>query len=250
MANLNVTPEYLYTNTWGYWDVKTNRINGMFGDLIDKYAHIGGTAGFMLPDRISKFEYLSTVTPTKAKFIFRAPPLSNVANIYYMPFKSNVWIVSGCMVFVACLVIYWAVNRDRRDSDEKNARFSDIALLGIGAICQMGSAIETRHLSTKISTIFFFIFLLFMYTSYTANIVSLLQATTKSIRTLEDLYNSKFDYGVENTSYNRFYFEHSTGAIHRAIYERKIAPPNQKPKFVNGSYGISRMREVRIYFFY
>lgn len=85
-----------------------------------------------------------------------------------------------------------------------------------------------------------------MYTSYTANIVSLLQATTKSIRTLEHLLHSKFELGVEDTPYNRWYFENSVEPVRRAIYEKKIAQPNQKPNYVNASYGIGRMREVSL----
>lgn len=83
-----------------------------------------------------------------------------------------------------------------------------------------------------------------MYTSYTANIVSLLQATTKSIRTLEDLYHSKLEYGVEDTPYNHWYFPNTVGAIRKAIYEKKIAPPNKKAKYVNATYGMKRLREV------
>lgn len=96
--------------------------------------------------------------------------------------------------------------------------------------------------------IFFIIALIFVYTSYTANIVSLLQSTTKSIKTLDDLYNSDLGFGVEDTPYNKNYFQLSRpGTVHRAIYERKIAPPKQEPKFMNISYGVSRMRAVRVF---
>lgn len=85
-----------------------------------------------------------------------------------------------------------------------------------------------------------------MYTSYTANIVSLLQATTKSIRTLEDLLNSKMDFGVLDTPYQRWFVANVIGTTRRAIYEKKIAPPNQLPNFVNQTYGVARLRQVHI----
>lgn len=88
------------------------------------------------------------------------------------------------------------------------------------------------------------VFLLFMYTSYTANIVSLLQATSKSIRTLEDLLNSKMDFGVMDTPYQRWYSSTVVGATRRAIYEKKIAPPNEPANFVNQTYGVARLRQV------
>lgn len=91
---------------------------------------------------------------------------------------------------------------------------------------------------------FFFVSLLFLYTAYTANIVSLLQATTKSIKTLEDMSHSQLEFGVEDTPYNRAWLPISTGAVRQEIYKKKIAPLNQNPKYYNMTYGISRVRQV------
>lgn len=147
---MNATGVFTYTNTWGYFDQATNRVNGLFGELLDKTADIGGTSSFMLPDRVARFEFVSMVVPTLASFMFRPPPLSHVANIYYLPFKGTVWFASGLLVLVSCFVIYLAVSRHRGDDI---SRMSDIALMGVGAICQMGSHVETKFLSTKISTV-------------------------------------------------------------------------------------------------
>lgn len=83
-----------------------------------------------------------------------------------------------------------------------------------------------------------------MYTSYTANIVSLLQATTKSIRTLEDLYKSRLDYGVHDNPYNRWYFANTVGKLRQDMYNYKIAPPNKPDKFVNYTHGVEQLRKV------
>lgn len=147
---MNATGVFTYTKTWGYFDSATNRVTGMFGELLEKKADIGGTSSFMLPDRVARFEFVSMVVPTLASFIFRPPSLSNVANIYYLPFKGMVWVCSGLLVVIACFVIYLAVSRHHGDT---TSRISDIALLGVGAICQMGSHVETKFLSTKISTV-------------------------------------------------------------------------------------------------
>lgn len=91
-----------------------------------------------------------------------------------------------------------------------------------------------------------------MYTSYTANIVSLLQATTKSIRTLEDLLNSKMDFGALDAPYQRYFTANVVGSTRRAIYEKKLVPPNQQANFVNQTYGVARVRQVdksKLYFF-
>lgn len=56
--------------------------------------------------------------------------------------------------------------------------------------------------------VMFLVFLafLFIYTSYSANIVALLQSTSNQIRTLTDLLNSKLELGVEDVAYNKYYF--------------------------------------------
>lgn len=267
MDTLNVTQRYRFHDTWGYMDPVTKRTNGMLGDLLDGISDLGGTALFPSVERVTLYDYSSMITTTKLRFVFRAPPLSYVSNIYYLPFQSMVWLCSGAIVCVACLAIYisyhgtavCARRRRRRQTtidgavatteaseeelEASNVRGTDIILLGVGAIAQMGSQLEAKFLSSRISTVFFFIFLLFMYTSYTANIVSLLQATTKSIRTLEDLYNSRMSYGVDDTPYNRHYFTNVAGRIQRRIYEQKIVPTNKPDRYMNATYGLSKMRQ-------
>lgn len=90
---------------------------------------------------------------------------------------------------------------------------------------------------------------LFIFTSYSANIVALLQSTTKSIRNVEDLLKFKIELGVEDISYSRFYFPRQTDPIKKQIYEKKIANKNDKfERFYNISYGIRRMQTVNILF--
>lgn len=266
---LNATPRFKFVDTWGYIDPETKQINGMLGDILARRSLITGTSLFIVPERVALYEYIAMLTPTRINFIFRAPPLSYVSNIYALPFTWAVWLASAGMIAVSCVCIYIAMCRQQSKGvpAENSVRPSDIVLLGVGAICQMGSTLEVRRLSGKVLTvsiivknmrkliiliilllvlsqIFFLLFLLFMYTSYTANIVSLLQATTKSIRTLDDLLNSKMDFGVLDTPYLRVFTANVVGATRRAIYERKIAPPNQPANFVNQTYGVARLRQV------
>lgn len=91
--------------------------------------------------------------------------------------------------------------------------------------------------------------LIFIYTSYAANIVALLQSTSYNIRTLSDLLNSDMELAVEDTPYSHFFFSTETEPIRKKIYETKIAPPERKSNWVNASYGVSRMRK-RLYAFH
>ena len=51
-----------------------------------------------------------------------------------------------------------------------------------------------------------FVSLTFLYTSYSANIVALLQSSSSQIRTLEDLLRSRMKFGVHDTVFNKYYF--------------------------------------------
>lgn len=54
--------------------------------------------------------------------------------------------------------------------------------------------------------IFLFVTVTFLYTSFAANIVALLQSSSSQIRTLDDLLHSRIKFGVHDTVFNRYYF--------------------------------------------
>ncbi|CAH0579066.1 unnamed protein product [Chrysodeixis includens] len=90
-----------------------------------------------------------------------------------------------------------------------------------------------------------FLAFLFIYTSYSANIVALLQSTSNQIRTLSDLLNSKLELGVEDVAYNKYYFSPAYAARDpklKAIYETKIAPKGT-PNFMSIEEGVKKMQK-------
>lgn len=58
----------------------------------------------------------------------------------------------------------------------------------------------------RFATLILFITLMFMYVCYSANIVALLQTSSNSIKTLEDLLSSRIPLGVDDTVFNHFFF--------------------------------------------
>lgn len=84
--------------------------------------------------------------------------------------------------------------------------------------------------------------LLFIYTSFTANIVALLQSTTNKFKTLADLQHPSIELGVHNTSFNHHYFRIATEPIRKSLYETKVAPPDKPDNFMNLTHGISLLR--------
>lgn len=63
-----------------------------------------------------------------------------------------------------------------------------------------------------------FTILMFLYTSYSANIVALLQSPSTRIKTLKDLYESRLEIGVDDTVFNRYYF--SVSELHILVWDQ------------------------------
>lgn len=100
---------------------------------------------------------------------------------------------------------------------------------------------------------------MFLYASYSANIVALLQSPSNKIQTLSDLLNSRLKFGVDDTVFNHFYFsvnlfllflnqrlkvkfQHAEEPTRRAIYLEKIRQKDGE-NFFNLSEGIVKIRE-------
>lgn len=147
--------------------------------------------------------------------------------------------------------------------EKKQKRFTDSVLSTMAALCQMDPSLQSNVSSSRIVMVSmklkcgifkmqyhhfpfqFFIFLAFslLYAAYTANIVSLLQSPSKSLRNMRDLYYSKLEFGVEDTPYNRYYLAASNQPFERKFFLEKLAPPGKKDHFVKAQEGAARVRK-------
>lgn len=88
-----------------------------------------------------------------------------------------------------------------------DGQFSDVCLISIAAICQQGTHIETRSGPGRIILFFLFLTLTFLFVSWSANIVVLLQSSSNNIKTISDLLASDMRIGAEDNVYNRYYLK-------------------------------------------
>lgn len=100
----------------------------------------------------------------------------------------------------------WFASQSNESASILRPSFADVFLLVIGATCQQGSSATPRSLTARIAMVIIFIAMMFLFVSYSANIVALLQSPSSKIQTLEDLYNSRLEVGAEDTSYNKYLF--------------------------------------------
>nr|AOG12844.1 ionotropic receptor [Eogystia hippophaecolus] len=206
---------------------------------------------FFTSERIAIVDYISSPTPTRSKFVFQQPKLSYENNLFLLSFRSTVWYSTLGLVILLFLALFvvamWERKRDQlkeKDADILRPSLADVALLIFGAACQQGSPVELKSSLGRVVMLILFLTLMFLYTSYSANIVALLQSSSSQIRTLEDLLHSRIKFGVHDTVFNRYYFSTATEPIRKAIYQTKIAPPGTKPQFMTMQEGVKKMQQV------
>ncbi|XP_066246802.1 uncharacterized protein [Euwallacea similis] len=245
----NITLNWTVVSTWGYKDNHSDW-SGMMGQLTKKEADIGGTALFFTKDRIDLIDYIAMISPTRSKFIFRQPKLSYVSNVYTLPLDIKVWFSTALLMLIIALILFLAMKweymknqLDHSNQTELSGSLRDVIFITLGALCQQSAAALPYSTPGRIVTLCLFISLMFMYVSYSAIIVALLQTSSNSINTLEDLLNSRIEVGVDDTVFNHFYFTTASEHIRKAIYEKKVSPPGKPANFFPVEKGIQRMRQ-------
>nr|QZH55082.1 ionotropic receptor 75q.2 [Achelura yunnanensis] len=248
---LNATGKYIFTDTWGY---KLNGTwNGMSGYFIRGEVEIGGSPMFVTSERISFVEFISNPTRTSSSFVFQQPKLSYGNNLFLLSFRNTVWYSATALVillFLALFVVtFWEWKKNSNENINKpdagmlRPNVTDIVILIIGAACQQGSPVELKGSLGRIVLLVLFLSLMFLYTSYSANIVALLQSSSTQIKTLEDMLHSRMKFGVDDTVYSRYYFSIANEPIRKAIYETKVAPRGEKPRFMSMEEGIKNIQK-------
>lgn len=215
----------IVTREWhGYLNQTTGKWSGIVEALLTEKVDFSGTGLFITKERLEEVDYLSFANPAKVRFLLRKPPLSYVTNILVIAFKRTVWIsmmaVSVFFAIVLYLILNWESKR-KKINHQDSYNTSDIALIVFEAICQQGSFTEPRSVPGR--TIMFILFLAFMflYVSYSANVVVLLQSTG-NIPSLNALLNSRMAAGALNVTYMIYYLNNLKNPLHQELFDKKI----------------------------
>lgn len=223
----------------------------MIGELARKSADLGASPLFFTADRVDVIEYIACTSQTRSKFVFRSPKLSYTDNVFLLPFDIGVWVSLGAMVVIASLVLYIAsrfewtskIICDSKDPSVLRPTFYETFFVLFCAFCQQGSFSLPLSFGSRLITMISFTALMFMYASYSANIVALLQSPSSKIKTLDDLYNSRIKMGVDDTIFNHYYFSHADERVRRAIYNDKIKRKDGGENFFNINEGVKMVRD-------
>lgn len=122
--------------------------------LIDSLILQKVTVIFMVVERSPHLEYLSVMIPSDFGFILRAPPISYISNIFYLPFTGVVWICSIILVTL-CMCVIALTLRTYSSLDESVETMSafDYVLFAIASLCQKGTNLLTKFISVRISLV-------------------------------------------------------------------------------------------------
>ncbi|XP_044741851.1 glutamate receptor U1-like [Chrysoperla carnea] len=230
-------------NSFG-WDVNgTGDFNGLVGRLQRKEIDFGMSGLLMRTDRIPACDYTGETIQVRSPLIFRKPSLSSISNIFVLPFDFNVWISSLVLcLFITVMICFqlWIQNRIKSLQHNEN-RYTDILTFIFGAMCQQGSSLNPNTPSLRITVFLVFMAAIFLFTSYSANIVALLQTPSNSIKTLNDLIDSPIVVGAHNSTYNIVFLTESQSETVKRLFEKKIAPRGDKG-FLKSDEGLDLVR--------
>ncbi|XP_038117043.1 uncharacterized protein LOC6043801 [Culex quinquefasciatus] len=112
----------------------------------------------------------------------------------------------------------------------------------IGTICQQNVELMPHFNSAKLMFFFAHLTSFFIFTSYSASIVALLQSPSRAITTVADLAASPFKAGSMDAIYAFVYFNESKDPAVKELFQKKMKPLGKKA-FTEADVGMRRVRD-------
>ncbi|CAK1549296.1 unnamed protein product [Leptosia nina] len=228
-----------------YGEEHNGSFNGLAGILQREEVEVGVASMFLRKDRWRVLHYCSETVELVGAFMFRQPAQSAVSNVFLLPFSRGVWAAAGAVFLGAGLLLATLgfIVRYRALPDDCGPRLTlgETITFAIGAVCQQGSDLAPQIMSARILMLFTLLSSVFAFTSYSAKIVSILQAPSNAIQTIDDLSRSPMAMGVQETTYKKVYFAESTEPATQRLYKRKLQPLGEGA-YLSVVDGIARMR--------
>uniref|UniRef100_A0A2S2NTB4 Glutamate receptor delta-1 subunit n=1 Tax=Schizaphis graminum TaxID=13262 RepID=A0A2S2NTB4_SCHGA len=225
------------------WNLGNGSFSGLTGQLQREEIDFGGIGSFIRKDRMTAIDYTVGTFYRQPAALFKQPPLSSVHNICILPFKFEVWMVT-LFTFIGFTILIAFLSRTTRafKKDEKETlNVLDSVTIVHGAICQQGYTMNLNAGSIRVAIFVLFLTAVFLFTSYSASIVALLQSPSNSIKTINDLVESSMTFSAQITPYSRVYFDESDDPLLRKLYDKKMKS-HEKDMYTEASTGITRIR--------
>ncbi|XP_030374239.1 ionotropic receptor 75a [Scaptodrosophila lebanonensis] len=243
----NVSLFIRFTDNWGEL-LPNGSWYGVMHDLIVHKADFALCPMRFVPNRQRYIQYSPELHTQFIHFLFRHPRRNNIRNIFFEPLSVTVWYCVLGLILCSMLLLLLHVHQERRLQPAKSSqnhlevRIAFAWFTILETYLQQGPATELFQLiSTRLlicaSCIFSFMIMQF----YGAFIVgSMLSDSPRSIVSLQTLYASSLDIGMENVSYNFVLFTNTSNRLVRDVYTKKICHAPAK-NILNISEGADRI---------
>lgn len=142
------------------------------------------------------------------------------------------------------MIIVWFLMLTQYIYPEMRRQMSYLDIVGFicGAACQQATHLIMSKTSGRIIVLTTFILSLFVFISYSANILVLLQSPSHAIRSIDDLIASPLKLGVQDARYLHFYYETDANSLMNRVYERKLKPNGQDSWIYDTVMGVKKVR--------
>lgn len=145
------------------------------------------------------------------------------------------------------MTIVWLLMLSQYIYPEVRQRMSYLDVVGFicGAACQQGTTLVS-HLpktSGRILILTTFILSMFIFISYSANILVLLQSPSHAIKNIDDLIASPVRLGLQDARYIRFNFQYENISILKRVYRTKIKPYGEAGWIYDTAKGIAATKK-------
>lgn len=124
----------------------------------------------------------------------------------------------------------------------EQASIYDMGTFVWSAVCQQGTNLRFHTLSARIVVLTAFLAFLAIFTSYSANIVALLQSPSQAIKTINDLIASPLLMSIQEAGYNRYLFLETNNSLVKRVYAEKVKPQGDAGWIYDPFIGIERLR--------
>ncbi|XP_069704781.1 ionotropic receptor 75a-like [Periplaneta americana] len=191
-------------------------------------------------------DYSGEIGKNEGTFIFLKPSLSDITNIYTLPFTPSVWLTYFVVLAVLTVAMFIVQNAERQmdhsDTTEPTT-IADAVMTTIAVVCQEGTSRDPKNLSSRILFLSMLMLSLFVTVSYSAIIISLLQTTYSAIQTLADLVDSPFELTMKDFNPNIGYIKETTDPVVERLYYTKILTKPHSQAFTSSEVGVKRIRQ-------
>ncbi|XP_050297258.1 glutamate receptor ionotropic, delta-2-like [Anthonomus grandis grandis] len=211
---VNVTTLFGYRNEDG-------TMNGLVGDLERRIVDFGFSPLYTRSDRASVITYGRTIYHLTAAFLFINPKSKAMFKLFLRPLDTTVWYCLLGFVVLISMVIKLISTLDMVPKALSSWTHSVLCVIGI--FSSQGSIVKYENLSGRIALIFALILAFLGAQVYSGSLVSsLLNVPLDTLDSVEDLLDSKFKIGIENTRFNKEFFKFTVDNASIKLHETLV----------------------------